>query len=324
MGYRITLHLIQLLLVISATHAGEIDCFHCGDSITDKYINFQGNSYHETCYQDHIQPRCAHCRKLIEKQYITFEAAIFHESCYRDHILEKCAICAEPLEGRYYTDFWENSFHAAHANELPECHTCGRLISEPLTQGGYALGDGRFLCGICNETAVRGDFLLESSLDYVRDLLQSHGINNLPAEIPITLVDRLELKRLASSYSEAMNGFTQHHIQTQNGTTISRESHIYILNHLPLTMFKAVLAHELLHVYLFERDLTLRSDIVEGFCNLGSALVYQDIPSRYADFRLENMQANQDPDYGVGYRKMAALLQQRGWRHLLATLDQIQ
>jgi len=321
---RLTIILVHFLLILSAIDADQLDCQHCKDGIADTYISIQGKPYHETCYRDHIQPRCDHCGKPIEKKFITFEAENYHEACYRNYVLIKCAICTEPLEGRYYTDFWENSFHATHADELPECNTCGRLICESLTQGGYTLGDGRFLCSICNETAVRSDFLLGSSLDYVRNLLQSHGINNLPTEIPITLVDRLELKRLASSYSDAMNGFTQHHIQTQNGTILSRESHIYILDHLPLTMFKAVLAHELLHVYLFERDLSLPSHIGEGFCNLGSALVYQDIPSDYAKFRLENMHASQDPDYGIGYRNMDALLQQRGWRYLLATLDQLQ
>jgi hypothetical protein len=206
---------------------------------------------------------------------------------------------------------------------LPECSTCGRLICEEITRGGFELDDGRFLCGICNETEVSGDFLLEASLSYVRRLLSSKGIDNLPDEIPITLVDKQELKRRAANYSESMHGFTEHNIQTRNGKVVRKDSHIYILSHLPLTMFRAVLAHELLHVYLFGRDLELRSDISEGFCNLGSELVYKDTGSEYAKFRLRNMEMSQDPAYGYGYRRMSKLLDKWGWNYLLETLNTI-
>jgi hypothetical protein len=192
-----------------------------------------------------------------------------------------------------------------------------------LTGGGFELSDGRHLCGICNETEVSEDFLLESSIAYVRRLLTTNGITNLPDDIPITLVDQHRLKQLALSYSDAMHGFTDHNIQTRNGRVVSKDSHIYILSHLPLTMFRAVLAHELMHVYLFERDLDLRSDIREGFCNLGSEMVYKDTRSEFAKFRLLNMEKSQDPDYGFGYRKMSQLLDKRGWRYLLETLDEI-
>ena len=154
-------------------------------------------------------------------------------------------------------------------------------------------------------------------------LLESKGIYNLPADIPITLVNQERLKQLATSYSDAMHGFTDHNMQTRNGRVVSKNSHIYILSHLPLTMFRAILAHELMHVYLFERDLDLRSDIREGFCNLGAALVYRDSRSEYAKFRLLNMEQSQDPDYGYGYRKMSAELDRWGWRYLLESLGSI-
>ena len=319
--YLITLILLSLL--IADLQSADLSCNYCSKSISGKYVILDGKSYHENCYRTHLQPRCDHCGKPIEGKYTILDDSKYHDHCYINNIIPKCSICDQPLQGKYYTDGWGNSFHASHTSELPECNTCGRLICEALTQGGFELSDGRYLCAICNETAVEGDFLMASSLSYVRGLLASNGIDNLPHDIPITLVDRHELKRLASSYSDAMNGFTQQNIQTRGGKVISKSSHIYLLDNLPLTMFKAVLAHELMHVYLFGRDLDLRSDICEGFCNLGSELVYKDIPSEYARFRLQNMQDDQDPDYGYGYRKMSRLLEQRGWRYLLATLDQI-
>lgn len=323
MRHHYLINLIIFALLTGALLSADISCTQCGEPISGKYVNMKGKFYHEKCYREHIQPRCDHCGDLIEGKYTILDGANYHEHCYVNNIIPKCSICAGPLQGKYYTDFWENSFHASHSSELPECSTCGRLICEELTGGGFELSDGRYLCAICNETAVEGDFLMASSVSYVRRLLASNGIDNLPPDIPITLVDRNELRSLASSYSDAMNGFTQQNMQTRNGQVISKSSHIYVLDNLPLTMFRAVLAHEYMHVYLFERDLELRSDICEGFCNLGSEMVYKDTPSEYARFRLQNMQEDQDPDYGYGYRKMSRILEQRGWRYLLETLDQI-
>ena len=274
--------LVALTMLLANIQAQNLKCSYCNKSIKSNYLTADGKSYHETCYRDHIQPKCEHCGKLIDGKYAFLNDKMYHPQCYTNHILPKCAICEEPLQGKYYTDYWGNSFHGRHSSELPECSTCGRLICEELTRGGFELDDGRYLCGICNETEVSGDFLLEASISYVRRLLESNGINNLPTDIPITLVDQHQLKQLATYYSEAMHGFTEHNIQTRNGRVVSKDSHIYILSHLPLTMFRAVLAHELLHVYLFGRDLELRPEIAEGFCNLGSELVYKNTRSEYA------------------------------------------
>lgn len=315
--------LFALIMLLGNIQAQDLKCSYCNKTITGNYLTADAKSYHENCYRDHVQPRCEHCGKLIDGKYAIINDKMYHPTCYTNHILPKCAICDQPLQGKYYTDYWGNSFHGSHSSELPECSTCGRLICEELTLGGFELEDGRFLCGICNETEVSGDFLLGSSISYVRRLLASNGINNLPADIPITLVDQQRLKQLASSYSDAMHGFTDHNMQIRNGEVVSKDNHIYILSHLPLTMFRAILAHELMHVYLFQRDLDLRSDIREGFCNLGTAMVYKDTPSEYAQFRLLNMEKSLDPDYGIGYRKMSAELDRKGWRYLLESLGSI-
>ncbi len=321
--HRPALSILFLLALFIGVTLGGPKCNYCNKSIKGNYLTADSKSYHKNCYRDHVQPRCAQCNDLIEGQYNLLDEKMYHPTCYINHIVPRCDICNGPLQGTYLTDYWGNLFHDHHASELPECNTCGRWICEELTGGGFELGDGRFLCGICNETEVSGDFLLESSIAYVRRLLESNGVNNLPPDIPITLVDQRQLKELASYYSDAMHGFTDHNMQTRNGRVVSRDSHIYILSHMPLTMFRAVLAHELMHVYLFERGLDLRSDIREGFCNLGSAMVYKDTPSEYAKFRLLNLEKSQDPDYGIGYRKMTGELNRKGWSYLLETLGSI-
>ncbi|NQV51516.1 MAG: protein DA1 [Candidatus Marinimicrobia bacterium] len=322
-GSRLKLSLLIFLSVFSILGA-QSKCSYCSKPITGTYLTSDGKAYHEDCYRDHIQPRCDYCKKPIDGPYNLLDGKKYHSSCYRDHILAKCDICDTPIEGIYVTDFWNNSFHKYHTEDLHECFTCGRLICQNLTFGGYILEDGRNLCGICNETAVTDDFLLEASLTYVTRLLNYNGIYGIPKDIPVTLVDANTLKRLAHSQSDAMHGFTDQNIQTLSGKVISKKSHIYILSHLPLLMFRAVLAHELLHVYLFESNLDLKPDMREGFCNLGSEMVYLNDNSEYARFRLTNMKASKDPDYGIGYQKMSKLLEKWGWTYLLGTLDKFQ
>ncbi|NQV15621.1 protein DA1 [bacterium] len=315
--------LLHCLFIMISSLSAQLKCDYCNLEISGKYLTTAGKSYHDNCYTDHIQARCQYCKKPIDGPYNVHEDKSYHEDCYIDHIVPKCDICRLPLKGSYITDFWGTAFHEHHSEEFPECSSCGRLISDELTGGGYDLGDGRNLCGICNETSVSDDYLIESALNQVKRLLASNGINDFPKHIPISIVDKTELKQKSTSYSDAMQGFTDHNTQTRNGEVILKESHIYILSHLPMLMFKAVLAHELLHIYLFEQDLNLRPDIREGFCNLGSELVYESDNSQYSKFRLQSMLESLDPDYGIGYRKMSKLLYQKGWMYILEELDNI-
>ena len=90
---------------------------------------------------------------------------------------------------------------------------------------------------------------------------------------------------------------------------------IYILSHLHKIVFEAVLAHELMHVYLFKNNIKLSSQKREGFGNLGSRLVYEDYNDQFSNIKLDLMK-NKDPDYGKGYIIMSKILKQNGWHNL--------
>ena len=194
---------------------------------------FEEKSYHSSCYKEHIQLRCDQCGEIIEGKYNIAEGRNYHPQCYRENVLERCDICDQPLAGEYYTDYWGNSFHVRHSSELPECSTCGRLICQELSGGGYELKDGRFLCSLCEQTSVTDDYQVQSGLRYARMILARNAIPELPADIPVTLVDQDALKRISKIYSASMRGFTDHNLTTRNGMVDSRSSHIYILSDLP-------------------------------------------------------------------------------------------
>lgn len=315
--------LVLILFMLASPTLAEIMCTYCGEEISGEYVISQGNPYHKLCYDEHIRPYCEICGQAIEDKYTEKDGNIYHPTCFRDTMLEKCDICKQPLTATFYTDYWGNHFHTHHGNEYDECSSCGRLICAELTQGGGRMADGRPICFLCRQSSVSTQHEIESSLAYIKQQFRLNQIDGFPPEMPITLVDRIKLRQIATGYRENMQGFTDLNIQTRNGEVISRSYHIYILTGLPTTMFRAVLAHEMLHVYLGERDLNPPSDVSEGFCNLGSAMIYKLSDSEFAQFQLSNMDASKDPVYGYGYRKMAARLDKLGWRDLLQSIDSI-
>ena len=110
----------------------------------------------------------------------------------------------------------------------------------------------------------------------VKKELRTIGFKNLPKNIPITLVNsRKKLKSLSKIKHVNLNGYTNYEYETINGKITNEKYHIYILSYLHEIEFKSVLAHEFLHVFLFQNKYDLSPEYREGFCNLGSQLIYK-------------------------------------------------
>ena len=300
----------------------QIYCDQCTLKIDGSFNSSNGKNYHKSCYQKHIQKRCDECGDLINAIYNVKDGKEYHESCYIEYFLPKCNICKQPVEDTYIKDFWGNFYHEYHTKKMPECDNCNRLICDPLTGGGYSVNSQRYICNICRPEVITKILEIEPNLREVIVILNSVGITNLPNNIPITLVDsRDELIRLSGNRLGNIQGYTNYEVSTHAGKIIDQDYHIYILSNLHRTIFNAVLAHELLHVYLFQHELVLESDQREGFCNLGSNIVYEHYGSKLSQYRNMSMEESIDPNYGLGYRKMKSLLGQIGWKRLLKKLD---
>ena len=131
------------------------------------------------------------------------------------------------------------------------------------------------------------------------------------------VADKDELIRLSGQRSGKIRGYTHYEAKTLGRKTISESYHIYVLSDLCEIVFDAVLAHELLHVYQIQNGYKLRSDVREGFCNLGSKLVYDHDGSDLSRLQLYE---SDDPDYGKGFRNMSSRLDQMGWEGILNNL----
>ena len=78
------------------------------------------------------------------------------------------------------------------------------------------------------------------------------------------------------------------------------------------------MAHELLHVWLHQNQIKLSLSLTEGFCNLGSALIYDNANTKLSKILKKSMSESNDPVYGRGYKYMNSLLEKHGWKKLLS------
>jgi hypothetical protein len=312
---------VKIFVLIIPTFVFAIEkCDYCNTLLGSTWLEYKNHQYHNNCYTKYIQLKCNQCNNPITDSFIEFEDKNYHPTCYTTFILPKCNICLQPLEGEYVIDSWNNKYHKNHVNDGVKCNSCTRIISQQITNGGFQIHDGRYLCSLCEINIVKTSNDINKSLQNVLDVFENVGLTHFPIDIPINLVDKLELGKLSKSLSsDHLKGFT-HTIETKTMFNTHREFTVYILTYLPQIEFEAVLAHELLHVWLLQNKIELSLQETEGFCNLGSMLIYNEYKTTFSDIHLESMQMSEDQIYGVGFRKMKNKLNSLGWNAFLTIL----
>jgi len=232
-----------------------------------------------------------------------------------------CTICLQPLQGEFSVDAWGNTFHSRHENEGVFCFSCSRIISEGVTQGGYIYSDGRHLCSLCQTSVVKEDSVIQNSYHSVLTQLESVGLRNIPKKIPIELVNLHQLNNNSGNLAHAkLKGFTRMELLNISKKNQTRTYQMFLLNGLPQIEFEAVLAHELLHVWLYEQNAVLSLEKTEGFCNLGSSLIYENDSTQFSRIHLQALGSEPDPIYGGGFRSMKSRLDKLGWNKLLKNI----
>ncbi len=234
---------------------------------------------------------------------------------------QSCSICLQPLDNIFSVDAWGNTFHTTHEHEGIFCHSCSRIISQGVTNGGYIYSDGRHLCSLCTITAVHDDSVIQAAYKSVISQFDSVGITNIPNDIPISLVDLKQLNQKAGELSHIkLKGFTRIDPVLDKTTQSVNSFQIFILFGLPRIEFEAVLAHELLHSWLHKNQIRLSPEEEEGFCNLGRYLIYENDQTQFSIIHLRAMENDPDPIYGREYRKIKTHLKQKGWNNLISYL----
>lgn len=296
-------------------------CDHCGELLNDKWKVLNGRKFHPECFRKSIQPKCTICGLNISGDYTEDNDGQYHIACYKNKKLPRCDACQKPIEGKYIEDLWGNISHEHHNDQLYRlCSSCSVIISKRTSKGGYEYSDGRLICGRCRESAVFHTTVVDQLVLKVQVLLKTTGMDPLPEKIRVDLVDLDTMNNKSGSDKKNTKGFTKSSVMSIRSLNISSRHDIFILYGLPQLEFKGVLAHELLHVWLNHQGISLSRRESEGFCNLGSMLVYQNDQSRLGSILLENLARDPDIIYGDGYRWMVKKLEQKGWGGLLRDL----
>ena len=226
-----------------------------------------------------------------------------------------CDICNEVIVSEYYIDAWGNKFHSAHKEKGSFCNTCSRIISKGLTGGGFEFNDGRHMCKLCSASMINSEHLKIESINNVMSILKEIDISIDDQFLSINLVDRESLQNATFSISS-------HSKKTIKGYTYYN-NHKYVINilwGLNRLEFEAILAHELLHVWVDYNNIKLNKSKLEGFCNLGSTLVYDSYDLELSRVLKKSIEDNPDPVYGKGYKYMNSLLEIYGWDKLISML----
>jgi len=313
---------LVILFYFENVYSQNIHCRFCKNPIKEQYIIVDKLKYHKRCYKDHVQPKCNICKKVIEGIYNVDGEKRYHNKCYEDFMLPKCTVCTKTIKTTYIIDKWDNKYHNHHQKKLPKCESSDRLICKNITNGGYNISRNRNICNLCKPSAVISKKTVFKYARQVKKDLKNIGLPNLPKNIPITLIkDRTKLKKLSKIKHTNLSGYTHYEYETINGEITTEKYHIYILSHLHEIEFKSVLAHEFLHVFIFQNKYKLSPEYREGFCNLGSQLIYEKDNSKLAKHKLNSMHENPDPVYGMGFKKMNQVLKQNGWAELIRDLS---
>lgn len=301
-------------------------CAACGKTLDKSVYPKAGKLYHESCYQQRFLPRCSHCRQTLTAAYTKDAQGRYHPECYTQLHQLFCSLCSTEIQGSYLYDHWGNKAHSAHDGQpTGQCHVCARLVASGLAESRQ-LSDGRLLCQPCARSEVQDFQAIQAAKLAVIARLQAVGFDYIPDYVKVSLSEDQQLlnQRMRSSPTANIHGLTRTVERQIPGYGLMLEHQIQIISGLPHIAFMGVMAHELLHVWIHENQLRHLSHAqVEGFCNLGTALMMQQAPAEeqaLASVLLRRMAEDTDSAYGEGYRAMAWQLQQLGWPALLAAL----
>lgn len=298
-------------------------CTVCKKDLGKSWVTSGSRKYHEECYKKFIQLKCKICSKPIEAEYNHDAEGNYHPECYNEKKALKCDVCNQIIEGKYVFDSWGNNSHLKHDNKDPVyCSCCYRIISEKTSKNFIKYPDSRIICGFCQETEIIEVHQTVPSKIRVIELLKTAGFNYIPQMIKINLDNKINInKMLGSSITSNTHGYTKTTTNTLNGKIVSKEHSIWMLYGIPKLLFEGVLAHELLHVWISEKNLKLSHQDEEGFCNLGTELIYKNDNSNFAKVLLTALNEDSDKVYGDGYRLMKKKLEEKGWDALIKSLS---
>lgn len=297
-------------------HSEHFCCAQCGQPIgVAPYWTVEGRYYDSICYVNHVAPKCDYCDLPIVDEWVTDDSGIYHTTCYNEHIVPRCFACKGAIHGQYFFDEFGQTVCAACKENIHQCHACGKMLS-PKSDTDQRHHDGRLICPDCLRVAVMNIDQARKLMEEVRRELKAEGIE-VKGDVELQLVGKPELTEHAERFREDRLGVTVYErtgIESIFGSLATfRDFRIFVLYGLPETLLRSVLAHELMHVWLFRNGPREHDpQLCEGSCEYASFLVLSRNPSEESRFYVNRLMKNPDPVYGEGFRKVNAWVNRIG------------
>ncbi len=311
-------------------HPRHFLCNYCDKIINGTYVISSKKNFHQDCFSENILPSCDFCGKKLGEHYSVFEGKSYHSKCYDNNIALRCDLCGKSISGGYMFDYWGQVYHDFHLDNEIACAFCSRLISSRVTEGGVKYDNGTGICNLCLKSAVDRIDQAEDFRDISLEMFDNLGLSLGSIEIPVSLVSQERLNKISRLKHSSPLGITRYKKKIRSGffsDDIVKEYSVYLLKGMPEVLFKSVLAHELMHVWIYENgtgDANL--DLVEGSCNylsfiaLGIEKSRRGTKSAEAGFYIEQMLLDKNEAYGEGFRKTKKMVESNSLIYLLEYL----
>lgn len=217
-----------------------------------------------------------------------------------------CCVCGKPLVGRYFQDWEHNTVCEQHKDAI--CNSCHRFYGPSATE----VEPNVFLCHSCHTHLITPQ-LAERVIGQVRYYYRKQGMA-VKSRIRLEVVS---VKEMTKRMGEGYKGYVEY--PPENGEYL-----VVVIRHLSVSVFAAVMAHELLHVWQYENNINPPIPICEGFCNLGAYLFMKAIGSPTAQGQLILFQSDTSEVYGAGFKAVKKIFDLEGIRGVLTEMNKYQ
>lgn len=303
-------------------HPEHFICANCRAPITEpNFYERDGKYYDSTCFANFISKKCDYCGKPILGEAVYLNSKTYHTECYKNHAGMRCVVCGNVVSMSFFVDKKGNAVCAKHKDIALSCFSCQRFMSPDIDVDGRRYDDDRVMCNECIATAVND---VDDANDIIKDIvwqLEMSGIEIDP-DYELSFVSLEELNKNFDKYMVDHLGVTLYEKKEYLGGLFSSKHYaINVLYGLPEAQLREVLAHELMHVWLFKHaPQPQQPQLCEGSCQYAAYLILQNDTTKDGQYFLEQLVNQDDSVYGLGFQNVQKYVNENGTEYWLEYL----
>lgn len=226
-----------------------------------------------------------------------------------------CAECGQPIANgqQYHCDRYNTA--VCHRHSVSFCAVCERIILGPR----ILVPNVGPTCDVCGRPRTIAELQTVVNTIYKfysekRIFIPQYSVNLLPAQL---MDEKYRPRFNFMPFGVAWDGYPGG-LQLPSGM---KRYHIDLMSQQSPTSLARTLAHEVLHLWQYNRGIKAPPQYAEGFCNLGSYQVLAGmLRSSEAMVMLKHLMEDPDPSYGVAFRELKIMHDVNGWDSVIEAM----